>query len=115
MNLQNQKLEYFKSREFYQDDAERFMSHCLLDDEVALVAYQQQTVEELVINVWQQKGGDRIGFKSRQNHTLDDVTSRFEQMNTRETTTPSTPDKKSASTIKYATLLLGTVDVRIFS
>lgn len=83
------------------------MSHCLLDDEVALVAYQQQTVEELVINVWQQKGGDRIGFKSRQNHTLDDVTSRFEQMNTRETTTPSTPDKKKRLYNKVCYIIVG--------
>lgn len=30
----------FKSREVYQQDAERFMSHCVLDDEVALVAYE---------------------------------------------------------------------------
>ena len=72
----------FESAEFYEKDAGRFMKHCLLDDEVALVAYEQRTVEELVVNAWQQKGGDMIGFKSREDHALDDVTSRLEQMNT---------------------------------
>ena len=58
------------------------MKNCVLDDEVALVAYEQRTVEELVVNAWQQKGDDMIGFKSRQDHNLDDVTSSLQQMNT---------------------------------
>ena len=85
----------FKSREFYQDDAERFMSHCVLDDEVALVAYEQRTVEELVINVWQQKEGDnKIGFKSREDKSLDDLTLRLKQMNTGKKSAPKTPKKQ---------------------
>lgn len=55
------------------------MSHCLLDDEVALVAYKKRTVEELGINVWQQKGDEKIRFNSRKDHTLEDVSSLYEQ------------------------------------
>ena len=84
----------FESRQFYQTDAQRFMSNCILDNEVALVAYEQRTVEELVIGAWERKGSDRIGFKSRQDHSLDDVTSRLEVMNTgSEITRPTTPKK----------------------
>lgn len=36
-----------------------------------------------------QKGSDKIGFKSRQDHTLDDVTSYLSEMNT-----PTTPRKQ---------------------
>ncbi len=70
------------------------MSHCVLDDEVALVAYEQRTVEELVINVWQQKGGDHnIGFKSREEKNLDDVTKCLKHTNTGKTSAPKASKK----------------------
>ena len=71
------------------------MSHFKVNDEVDLIAYEQWTVEELVINAWQRKGGDKIGFKSREDHTLDNVSSRLSQINTGvEKKMPTTPSKK---------------------
>lgn len=91
-----------ESRYFYESDAQRFMSHCTLDDEVALVAHEQRTVKELVISAWQQKGGDQIGFKSRKDHPLDDVTARLDQMNVgTDTAQPITPKKRLYDKVYY--------------
>ena len=70
------------------------MSHCVLDDEVALVAYEQRTVEELVINVWQQKLDDHnIGFKNREEKSLDGVTKCLKHTNTGKTSAPKVSKK----------------------
>lgn len=54
----------FESRQFYQTDALRLMSHCMSGDEVALVAYKQRTIEKFVISAWQQKGMTTLDSRS---------------------------------------------------
>ena len=85
-NLCNQfgqpEVEAFGSYEVYKENASTFMKDCVLNDEVDLVAYEERTVEELVNIAWQKKGGaDRIGFKRREDHALDNIAPRLEQMN----------------------------------
>lgn len=51
-------------------------------DEVALVAYEQRTVEEMVTSAWERIGGDDMGLNSRQGHSVDEVTARLNVMKT---------------------------------
>ena len=94
------------------------MPRCLLNDEVALVDYEQRTVEELVDIAWQKKGGDTIGFKRREDHALDDVTSRLEQKITGtkpKAKTLTTPDKSKRLYDKVCYIIVGQVNVGIFT
>ena len=86
------------------------MPLCVLNDEVALVDYEQRTVEELVDIAWYKKGGDTIGFKRREDHALDDVTSRLEQKNTGtkpKAKTPTMPDKSRRLYEKICDIIVG--------
>lgn len=71
----------FGSRNYYKFSACNFMSRCVLDNRIALIEYQERTVEEFVCDVWMRMGHDRIRFKSREHHPLDDVSDRVIQMN----------------------------------
>lgn len=67
----------FESADFYKNGARRFMQNYKLVDEYSLVAFEQRTVEDMVVDAWQLMGGNLIGFESREGHALD-VTSRLQ-------------------------------------
>lgn len=71
----------FLSRSYYQISACDFMSRCVLDTKIALIEYQERTVEEFVCNVWMRIGDDRIRFESREQHPLNDISDRVSHMN----------------------------------
>lgn len=48
----------FRPRKFYQAIAEEYMPTCILSNEAQLVAYQERSVEALVIEAWKLKGDD---------------------------------------------------------
>lgn len=72
----------FYSREHYESNAKDFMRGCKLDSEAALVAYEERTVEDLVVNTWWLMGEGQIRFKSREGHSLDHTKDRVNQTNT---------------------------------
>lgn len=64
----------FESRSFYQTQARSFLARCGGNyEEGALVNYKSRTVEELVMDVWDQTGNGEIRFKAYEHHPLDDV------------------------------------------
>lgn len=87
----------FKSRQDYQSVAKVFLPDYVLDDDVALFAFQIRMVEEFVGQVWEKKGGDNtIRFRRREAQGLDDVTNRLRNMHnvTRNSTAPRTPQQQ---------------------
>lgn len=58
------------------------MRGCKLDSEAALVAYEERTVEDLVVNTWWRMGEGQIRFKNREDHSLDHTEDRVSQTNT---------------------------------
>ena len=97
----------FESNEYYEANSRMFMPKLVLKDEVDLVAYEERTVEEMVVSAWEKKGGEIIEFKRREDHTLDDVTLRLEQMKKGTSLRRKRLQRltsQSASTIKFATL-----------
>ncbi|KAI9795047.1 MAG: hypothetical protein M1816_000069 [Peltula sp. TS41687] len=80
----------------YQVSADEFMPCVLLRDEQDLVNYTQRTVEELVAALWHRTTATLL-FKSRTDHSLDDLTNRVSQMTTDDddhSSRPSTPKPK---------------------
>lgn len=71
------------------------MLYQLLDHKVIFIAYKEYTVEELIINMQQQKKSNKIVFKSCQNYTLGNINIRIEQRNIRKTIMLFLLDKKN--------------------
>lgn len=59
----------FYSRELYEAIAKYFMSDCILDRKAALVAYEKQTIEYLVVDTWRRMGEGKIRFKDREDRS----------------------------------------------
>ena len=108
--LARPEAEAFESREFYQTTAKHIVENCPLKDEAAVVAYQQRTVEEAVIDAWGRVGNGKIGFKSSEDHPLHNINDRVRQMNTG-SVQPITPTKRRYDRVCYITTSQGSRDL----